>query len=222
MSDEIADVERELPHERVLPFPFIVVDAALQRFLVGLFHERNTPRTKIEWVQLSSGGSCHLLLTTRSQLIGKFLVSAVGTEQTHIVSDVVPEYAARGRNFDVFLNLFADRLYERQKTLESLISRESATRENKEGNVIDEATRQQALISHNALSAQLFEPKRRGPKAETYTRWARAQARAGRTAEEMLDEYMLQRKQDPTNEEQRKKALKILRTTLSRQERNPT
>lgn len=62
-------------------------------------------------------------------------------------------------------------------------------------------------------------PKRRGKKREPYNAWAYEQAQQGRSLEDMLDEYMRMRGQDPDDPFERERAFEACRQAIARENR---
>lgn len=65
-------------------------------------------------------------------------------------------------------------------------------------------------------SDAVLHPTRRGPKPDPHNAWAREQARLGRSIDDMLDEYIERRGDNPANNGVRRRAREALRKTIER------
>jgi hypothetical protein len=190
---------------QIINVPYIVADAMLGSVLEEL---AEPPTRTWVWQPLTHGSSRHRVRQRgRNYLL--FSVYAIANERTEITLDVhALDYLIDRAKAPT---IFTEAMQIATETAQTMLSHFCSI-------IVDENANRQAGIEemYRELSVLLPEPKRPGPKPKSYTRWAREQARAGRTIDDMLDEYMRQRGRDPADQEQRARSRDVLRRTLSR------
>jgi hypothetical protein len=186
----------------IVDLPFIVADAMLSILLEGL------PPFKHHWVPMSSGSSYHVLRHHEiDALVFNLFAISLGQAQLIVLlpfGDLLGDASESG---------LLPKLQNFAQSIGQTLIQHARVRRGEAVSEKDPATHAQMI---RELTKAIPEPKRRGPPPEPYTVWARQQARDGVTIDEMLDEYMERRGEDPNDPEQRARSREVLRKTLAR------
>lgn len=197
------------PIAAVVDVPWEAVDAALDIFIherLEGFSYRRTPRT--------SGSADHVVLLDRAQY-ATIRVRALVEQRTHITLhfgaaietlDENPQRVAKA-SFILQLWRFINWLAEDQEVdMPTLRAQTISMRQELPAMPHDvERAMQEAMAR-----------KRRGPAPAPHNAWARSQARQGATVDDLLDDYMRLRGDDPQDADARRKAREALRKTIER------
>lgn len=191
---------------RLVPLPYAIVDVSIAQALEGLIHLLKGGRQS--WIPSSAGSGRHMFFTPKGVLY--LIIESYAVSLSESIVSIQLDEGIKDTNPDILtfmLKLIMFNLDYESKHAAELRAQQPPLE-------LDQDTKMLAL----KITAGMPETKRPGPAPKPYTAWAREQARNDRKLDDptFLDEYMQQRGEDPSNEEQRKRAYETLRRTLRR------